>query len=172
MKRAVPACLVALAACLLAVACGAKNSLGGSVSELFPLDVSRVTILRNDEAFQIDYFANHGPDEDLVARVTVATYGLNLAPGKKISLAGEYAPGHSRTTVVHIAAGEPARFFPEVAKGDLKLDSGGQAGQISEGDFSMSFEQGPYGGGRDLYGNFSAMTQDAGFGPDGGPPPP
>lgn len=163
--------LVAMAGALAAlIACGGANSLGGSVSELFPLDISKVEILRNDEAFQVNYYANRGTGVDLVAKVTVATQGVDLSPGKTVPLDGEYAPGHPRTTVIHLAQGEPVRALPQVDQGDLKIDTGGQPGEETTGDFSMSFQAGDYGGGRNLYGSFKAMAQDAGFGPDGDAP--
>jgi ABC-type uncharacterized transport system ATPase subunit len=40
--------------------CALDNSLGGSVSELFPLEVSRVEVQKNDEALQITYLRNRG----------------------------------------------------------------------------------------------------------------
>lgn len=147
------------------VACGGANSLGGSVSELFPLEVSKVEVLRNEEAFQVSYYANRGTGVDLVAKVTVATQGLELKPGESIPLDGEYAPGHPRTTVIHLAQGEPVRQLPLVDQGDLHLDGGGEPGQMTSGDFSMSFQDGEYGGGRNLYGSFQALAVDAGFGP-------
>jgi len=167
VKRA----LFAMGGALVALAaCGGANSLGGSVSELFPLDISKVEVLRNDEAFQVNYYANRGTGVDLVAKVTVATQDLDLSAGKSIPLDGEYAPGHPRTTVIHLAQGEPVRVLPLVGQGDLKIDKGGQVGEETEGDFSMSFQAGDYGGGRNLYGSFKAMAQDAGFGPDGDAP--
>lgn len=163
MKRAG----IAVGAAVLAlVACGGPNSLGGSVSELFPLDISKVDVLRNDEAFQVSYYVNRGTGVDLVARVTVATQGVQLSPGQKIPLDGEYSPGHPRTTVVHLAQGEPLRELPAVAQGDLQLDEGGEPGQTTSGNFSMSFQAGDYGGGRNLYGSFQAVEQDGGFGLD------
>lgn len=158
---------------LFASACGGgDNSLGGSVSELFPLEVSRVQVLRNDEALQVSYYRNRGADVDLVVRVTVALQGVALSPGEKIDLSGEYAPGHLRTTVVHIAGGEPARALPPVKTGDLVVTRGGGVDEETAGNFSMSFEQnGNYGSGRTLYGNFRSVAEDAGFGdpvPDAG----
>lgn len=147
-------------------ACGADNSLGGSVSELFPLDVSRVDVLRNEEALQVSYYRNNGPDVDLVLRLNVALQDVELKPGKKISLAGEYAPGHQRATVVHIGSGEPTRLLPPVKQGDLVITSGGEPDQDTRGNFSLSFDQsGDYGAGRTVYGNFSALAKDAGFDP-------
>ncbi|WP_426749330.1 hypothetical protein [Myxococcus sp. Y35] len=159
--------------------CGlADNSLGGSVSELFPLEVSRVEVLRNAEAFQVSYYRNNDLDVDLVVRLTVSTEGLDLRPGAKVDLAGTTPSGQARATVVHLAAGEPVRVFGPVHKGDLKLESGGNPGESTRGDFSMSFSRGDgYGAGRNLEGTFSVVAQDASFGPepgellDGGVPP-
>ncbi|WIG95316.1 hypothetical protein [Myxococcus sp. SDU36] len=161
-------------------ACGlADNSLGGSVSELFPLEVSRVEVLRNAEAFQVSYYRNNDLDVDLVVRLTVSTEGLDLRPGTKVNLAGTTPSGQARATVVHLNAGEPARVFGPVNKGDLQLESGGNPGEPTRGDFSMSFSRGDgYGAGRNLEGTFSVVAQDASFGPepgqllDGGVPPP
>ena len=75
--------------------CGGANSLSGSVEELFSLEVSRVEVLRNDEALQVSYYRNNGLDVDLVARLTVATEGLELKPGSKVSLAGRTDSGEA-----------------------------------------------------------------------------
>lgn len=155
-----------------ALACGADNSLGGSVSELFPLEVSQVQILRNGDAFQVSYYRNNGADVDLVARLSVGLAGTSFIPGKSVSLAGEYEPGHQRATVLHLASGEPVRTFPDVKQGDIKLTEGGKIGEETSGTFSLSFVQsGDYGGGRSIHGNFFGKAADAGYGPDGDQPP-
>lgn len=149
---------------ILAAGCAGDNSLGGSVSELFPLDVSRVEVRRNPEALQVSYYNNRGEDIDLVVRVTVATQGLEIRPGKKIDLAGEYQPGHQRTSAIHLAWGEPVRNLPPVKTGDLVVSSGGNPGEGTRGNFSMSFDQGgDLGAGRTLYGSFSTTALDGGF---------
>jgi hypothetical protein len=122
---------------LFAAGCTGDNTLGGSVSELFPLEVSRVEVRRNTEALQISYYNNRAQDIDLVARVTVDTTGIDLRPGNKIDLSGEYAPGHLRTSVIHLAWGEPVRNLPPVKNGDLTISSGGNPGDATRGNFSM-----------------------------------
>jgi len=153
--------------------CGSANSLSGSVDELFPLEVSRVEVLRNAEALQVSYYRNNGLDVDLVARLSVATEGLELKPGTKVNLAGMTPSGVARATVVHLAAGEPARVFAPVDKGDLQIDEGGAVEQPIRGDFSLSFQRGDaYGAGRSLQGRFSTPSAlDAGFGPEPLPQP-
>ncbi len=147
--------------------CGEANSLSGSAEELFSLEVSRVEVLRNAEAFQVSYYRNNGLDVDLVARLTVATEGIDLRPGTKVDLAGSTPSGRARATVVHLAAGEPARIFGPVDKGDLELDEGGGVGEPTRGDFSMSFQRGEgYGAGRSLEGRFASLAMDAGYGPE------
>lgn len=155
-----------VAGVLLLTACGGgPNSLGGSASELFPLEVSRVDVLRNEEALQVSYYRNRDADVDLVVRLSVALEGLELLPGQEIDLAGEYAPGHLRTTIIHLPGGEPARALPPVKAGDMVITRGGGIDEPTEGNFSVSFEQnGGYGSGRTLYGNFSGVAVDAGFG--------
>ncbi|MDY7226521.1 hypothetical protein [Hyalangium rubrum] len=156
---------LSLGGLLVCWGCGGTNTLSGSVEELFPLDVSRVEVLRNAEALQVSYYRNTGLDVDLVVRLSVATEGLELRPGSKVNLAGNTESGVARTTVVHLAAGEPARLFAPVDKGNLELDEGGDIGQPTRGDFSMSFQRGEgYGAGRSLEGRFSSTAQDAGFG--------
>jgi hypothetical protein len=60
------ATLGAAAALAVAVGCGmGDNGLAGSISEVFPLDVSTVHVLRNDQA-GVQYQANHDRDIDLV----------------------------------------------------------------------------------------------------------
>jgi len=158
------AALVTAAAVAIAAGCMGDNSLGGSMSEVFPLDVSRVDILRNDDGFQISYYNNNGNDIDLVARISIALYGLDFQAGKDFPLQGEYDAGHQRAAVLHLAAGEPPRPLPDISLGDLALESGGNVGQPTQGNFSMSFvNDGSYGSGRTLYGNFSGTAQDAGF---------
>ncbi|WP_224370294.1 hypothetical protein [Hyalangium versicolor] len=147
--------------------CGGANSLSGSVEELFSLEVSRVEVLRNAEALQVSYYRNNGLDVDLVARLSVATEGVDLKPGAKVNLGGTTPSGVARATVVHLAAGEPARVFAPVDKGDLQLDEGGGVDQPTRGNFSLSFQRGEeYGAGRSLEGKFSSTAVDAGFGPE------
>lgn len=150
--------------------CGRDNQLSGSVGELFPLGVSRVEVQRNDEALVVSYFANRGVNLDLVIRLSLATRDLELLPGGRVDLAGEYAPGHQRTTVIHAPGGEPARALPPVKKGDLRLSAGGRPDELTRGDFSMLFEStgGDLGQGRTLSGTFAGIALDAGFDP---PPP-
>lgn len=167
MKKAWVA-LGAAGALVTSAACMPDNTLGGSVSALFPLDVSRVDVLRNDAALQVSYYSNRGADVDLVARITIATEGLGLRTDKTLKINGEYTPNHERTSVIHLAGGEPVRVLPKVKSGDLYLNSGGEVGQLTRGNFSVSFEQGDaFGGGRTLYGTFRGSAQDAGFGEDG-----
>lgn len=149
------------------VGCGGDNSLSGSVGDLFPLEVSRVEVQRNAEALQVSYYRSTATDVDLVVRLSVDTEGLVLKPGQKVDLAGETPAGHARATVVHLAAGEPVRVLAPVEKGDLVLDEGGNPGEPTRGDFSMSFQKGEgYGAGRTLSGRFSALALDGGFGPE------
>lgn len=162
MRR--PALAAALA--LLLAGCG-DNLLGGSVGELFPLDVSRVEVYRNDQALQVTYTFNRSVFLDVVVRLSVYVADQKVAPGGRIDLAGEYAPGHPRTVVAHAPGGEPVRLLPPVHKGDLHIFAGGDPGAVTRGDFSMVFENqgGDLGFGRTLTGGFAAQTVDAGFGP-------
>jgi hypothetical protein len=163
--KAVAVAVAASAALLAGFGCMGDNSLGGSMSEVFPLDVSFVDILRNQQAFQVNYYANNGNDVDLVAQVTLSLDGLNFQPGVDVPLQGLDADGGQRTTVLHLAAGSPPEPLPEVSLGDLQLNSGGDVGESTQGNFSMSFvADGGFGGGRTLYGNFSGVAQDAGYG--------
>ncbi len=156
--------LVVSALLAAAFGCTGTKSLGGSMSEVVPLDVSSVEILRNDYAFQVSYYNYNGVGIDLVARVSVALDGWNFAPGHDYQLQGEDDAGQ-RTSVLHLASDSPPEPLANVYIGDLQLNSGGDVGQDTEGNFSMSFvDDGGFGGGRTLYGNFSGQTQDAGFG--------
>src|SRR5262249_31612659 len=144
--------------------CGPANGLSGSLSEVFPLDISRVETVRNTEAFQVSYYANHETSIDLVVQVTVAIADLNVQSGSKIQLDGEYRPGHQRTTVVHMAAGEPLRQLPPVRGGDMEFSQLGNPGQNTRGNFSMSCGSGgDLGDGRNLSGSFSSTLKDGGF---------
>ncbi|MFO0594141.1 MAG: hypothetical protein U0228_02520 [Myxococcaceae bacterium] len=180
--------LAALVASLL-VSCGVDNGLGGSMGEVFPLDVSGVDIHKNDETLQITYLLNRGVFLDVVARVSVslATDGMEddggikhivLKPGTRISLGadgGMLAPdGTLRTWVTHAPGGEPTRNMPNVKRGDLIITTGGNIGEFTKGNFSMLFEDtgGDLGFGRTLTGTFSATVLDGGFEPfvpDAGP---
>ena len=73
----------------VAIGCSSDNSLGGSMSEVFPLSVSTVDILRNDQAFQVSYYNNNGNNVDLVARIVVALDGWNFVAGTDFPLQGE-----------------------------------------------------------------------------------
>ncbi len=165
--------LVALVG-LLSSGCGKDNDLSGSIGELFSLTFSRVEVYRNSEALQVSYYNNRGSDIDLVVRFTVGVSDLTLTNGMKIDLASEYLPGHQRTSVIHLASGEPVRVFPAVAKGDFVLNSGAIGTETLRGNFSMSFDRtADYGGGRTLVGNFtSATARDAAFDPCPEPPCP
>lgn len=158
----------AIAVCAALTGCGAENTLGGSVGELFPLTVSTVDVLRNDYAVQVTYYANRGTFLDVVARIVVSTKDIDLQRGVKITLEGESEPGHQRTSVAHAPGGEAVRNFPNVKKGDMVITEIGLEGQPSKGNFSMlfDFKGGDLGQGRTLTGSFSvARTKDAGFGP-------
>jgi len=150
---------------LAALGCMGPNSLGGSMSEVFPLDVSYVDILRNDDGFQVSYYNYNGVGIDLVAQVTVNLNGWNFTAGNDYPLQGEILDGGQRTAVLHLASDSPPEPLADVHLGDLQLNQGGNVGQYTQGSFSMSFvNDGGYGGGRDLYGNFSGQAHDAGYG--------
>lgn len=169
--------LTALLLCL-GLSCAPENGLGGSMGEVFPLDVSKVDVHQNEEALQITYLLNRGVFLDVVARVSVSlsTDGVSadggvpsieLKPGARIDLAGLAPSGVLRTSVTHAPGGEPVRNMPKVMRGDLVITEGGQVGQLTSGNFSMLFEQegGDIGFGRTLNGRFSAISKDAGFDP-------
>lgn len=149
-----------------AMACGqGENSLTGSLSEVFSLDVSTVHVLRNDQAFVVSYEANNGNDIDLVLRFTLALDQLTLKTGQRANLAGLTDGGTLRATFLHNAAGEPARVLPDVSIGEFTLDRGGNPGDDTRGSFSASFvSDGSYGSGRAVSGTFHAVAIDAGFG--------
>ncbi len=157
---------LALLCALVLTSCGADNSLGGSLSEIIELEISRSDVYRNDQALQVTYYRTRGAFYDVVIRVSVALTGVTLKPGSSIKLEGDYVEGHPRTSVATAPGGEPVRNFPRVKKGDLSLGSGGVPGEITSGHFSMLFEGtgGDLGFNRTLYGNFKAQTVDAGFG--------
>jgi hypothetical protein len=165
MRR--PALLLGLwlVACA-AASCAADNDLSGSLSSVFPLEVSRTEIAANTEALQITYVYNHGVFVDVVARVSVAIADVTLKPGVKIDLVGQLDGGVERCTVSHAPGGEPVRALPPIRSGDLTLDEGGTPGSLTRGSFSMLFETegGDLGAGRDLTGHFHGLATDAGFG--------
>ncbi|MDP2273548.1 MAG: hypothetical protein Q8K32_22600 [Archangium sp.] len=163
---------VCLSSCLL------DNSLGGSLSEVFPLDLSTVEVAQNPEALQITYFRNRGVFLDVVVRVSVSLQDegvapdggvptIVLAPGKRLELQGESPAGQLRCAVSHAPGGEPVRSLPRIKNGDIVITEGGNIGEPIKGNFSMLFEQegGDVGFGRTLFGRFSSKESlDAGFG--------
>jgi hypothetical protein len=153
----------AIAVCL---ACGkGDNSLDGSLSEVFDLDVSTVHVLRNDDALVVSYEHNAGRDIDLVLRFTLAVDQLTLQTGRTTNIAGSTDGGTLRATFLHNAAGEPARVLPDVSIGEFTLDTGGNPGDDTRGSFSASFvSDGSYGSGRAVSGNFHAVALDGGYG--------
>ncbi|MHB8875310.1 MAG: hypothetical protein ACYC8T_16620 [Myxococcaceae bacterium] len=159
--------VLAASVLLAALGCGTEPALSGSAGELFSLQVSRVEVMRNDEALQVTYYNNRGVDLDVVVRISVSLKDVEVVPGVNIPLGGEYTPGHPRTTVAHAPGGEPVRLFPRVKKGDMNITGGGNPGELTSGNFSMLFESsgGDLGGGRTLAGKFDAVAKDAGFGP-------
>jgi hypothetical protein len=154
------------AALATALACGqGANSLSGSLSETFDLDVSTVHVLRNDEALVVSYEHNAGRDIDLVLRFTLALDQLPLQAGRRVNIAGFTDGGTLRGTFLHNAAGEPARVLPPVSIGEFTLDKGGNPGDDTSGSFSASYvSDGSYGSGRAVSGTFSGIALDAGYG--------
>ena len=163
---------VGLSSCLL------ENSLGGSLGEVFPLDLSTVDVHQNDEALQVTYFRNRGVFLDVVVRVSISLQDegvsadggvptIELKPGKKLDLKGESQTGQLRCAVTHAPGGEPVRSLPRIKRGDLVITEGGKIGEKMKGNFSVLFEQegGDVGFGRTLVGTFSTRESiDAGFG--------
>jgi len=154
------------AAVAASLACGkGDNSLDGSLSEVFDLDVSTVHVLRNDDALVVSYEHNAGRDIDLVLRFTLALDQLALQNGRTINIAGSTDGGTLRATFLHNAAGEPARVLPDVSIGEFTLDTGGNPGDDTKGNFSASFvSDGSYGSGRAVTGRFHATALDGGYG--------
>ncbi len=158
----------AVAAVGVAVACRADNTLIGSADELFPLDVSRVDMIRNPDGFVVSYSVNRGADVDIVARLSVYVGDVGIDAGRPLPLQGEYDAGHERATVMHLTSGEAARYFPPVERGDLLVDQGGNAEQYTHGSFSVLFKskdgyENAYGAGRTLDGTFAGTPKDGGW---------
>jgi hypothetical protein len=158
--------LLVAAAIVASLACGkGENSLNGSLSEVFDLDVSTVHVLRNDDALVVSYEHNAGRDIDLVLRFTLALDQLSLQSGRTVNIAGVTDGGTLRATFLHNAAGEPARVLPDVSIGEFTLDQGGNPGDDTKGSFSASFVgDGSYGSGRAVSGSFHAIALDGGYG--------
>ena len=147
------------------LACGqGDNSLSGSLSEVFDLDVSTVHVIRNDEALVVSYEHNAGRDIDLVLRFTLGLDQLPMQTGRSVKLDGYTDGGTLRATFLHNAAGEPARVLPDVSIGEFTLDKGGNPGDDTSGSFSASFvSDGSYGSGRAVSGRFHATALDGGY---------
>lgn len=158
--------LLAALGVVVSLACGqGDNSLSGSLSEVFDLDVSTVHVIRNDEALVVSYEHNAGRDIDLVLRFTLALDQLPVQTGKSVKLDGFTDGGTLRATFLHNAAGEPARVLPDVSIGEFTLDKGGNPGDDTSGSFSASFvSDGTYGSGRAVSGRFHATALDGGYG--------
>lgn len=160
--------LLAAAAIAASLACGkGENSLDGSLSEVFDLDVSTVHVLRNYDALVVSYEHNSGRDIDLVLRFTLALDQLQLQTARTTNIAGYTDGGTLRATFLHNAAGEPARVLADVSIGEFTLDKGGNPGDDTSGSFSASFvSDGTYGSGRAVSGRFHAIALDGGYGDD------
>lgn len=158
--------LLAALGVVVSLACGqGDNSLTGSLSEVFDLDVSTVHVIRNDQALVVSYEHNAGRDIDLVLRFTLALDQLPVQTGKSVKLDGLTDGGTLRATFLHNAAGEPARVLPDVSIGEFTLDKGGNPGDDTSGSFSASFvSDGTYGSGRAVSGRFHATALDGGYG--------
>jgi len=170
--------LAAAVAGVFLASCGPENGLGGSLGEVFPLDISKVEIARNNEALQVTYYLNRGVFLDVVARVSVSLADIDVKPGVVIPLGGMTGDGGvledggvppgvmRRCVVTHAPGGEPVRTMPPVKRGDMVIRAGGEPGSLTRGDFSVLFESegGDIGQGRTLYGGFLAEASDAGFG--------
>ena len=158
--------LIAALGVMASLACGqGDNSLTGSLSEVFDLDVSTVHVIRNDQALVVSYEHNAGRDIDLVLRFTLALDQLSVQNGKSVKLDGFTDGGTLRATFLHNAAGEPARVLPDVSIGEFTLDKGGNPGDDTSGRFSASFvSDGTYGSGRAVSGRFHATALDGGYG--------
>jgi hypothetical protein len=158
--------LLAALGVLASLACGqGDNSLTGSLSEVFDLDVSTVHVIRNDQALVVSYEHNAGRDIDLVLRFTLALDQLAMQNGRTVSLDGFTDGGTLRATFLHNAAGEPARVLPDVSIGEFTLNKGGNPGDDTSGSFSASFvSDGTYGSGRAVSGTFHAVALDGGYG--------
>ena len=158
--------LIAALGVMASLACGqGDNSLTGSLSEVFDLDVSTVHVIRNDQALVVSYEHNAGRDIDLVLRFTLALDQLSVQNGKSVKLDGFTDGGTLRATFLHNAAGEPARVLSDVSIGEFTLDKGGNPGEDTSGSFSASFvSDGTYGSGRAVSGRFHATALDGGYG--------
>jgi hypothetical protein len=158
--------LLATLGVVASLACGqGDNSLTGSLSEVFDLDVSTVHVLRNDQALVVSYEHNAGRDIDLVLRFTLALDQLPMQTGRAVKIDGYTDGGTLRATFLHNAAGEPARVLPDVSIGEFTLDKGGNPGDDTSGSFSASFvSDGTYGSGRAVSGRFHATALDGGYG--------
>jgi hypothetical protein len=82
-----------------------------------------------------------------------------------VDLVGSTDGGVERASLLHNAAGEPARTLPPVQIGSFHLDQGGNPGDLTSGSFSVSFvADGSYGSGRGVTGTFHAVALDGGYG--------
>lgn len=138
---------------LFAFGCGGAPELDGSLGEAVDLAFNTVELKRSPKAIQITYLRSEG--REVTARLTVVTDGMELTPGVEHSLAGEYAPGHPRATLVRAVDNEPLRTFPPVARGVILFDAAPEGGAEVSGEFSLSLQEGEaFGAGRTLRGTF------------------
>ena len=158
--------LLALTAASLFFACS-PDTLSGSLGAVIDLETSRVDVSRNADSFQVTWFRNRGVFLDIVIRLSVFVGDKELKQGAKLDLAGEYVPGHPRTTISHAPGGEPVRLLPTIKRGDMSITGGGGIGVNTTGNFSVLFDDtgGDFGNGRTLAGSFIGVAADAGFGP-------
>lgn len=144
---------VSVAACALALlgsACGAANSLEGSISESFSLLFDEVLIRKQDTALIVEYRKTSGSSPAKICKLVVETDGLDLKKGAKLK---------DEAFVAAVAVQREAQTgfdFPPVVGGDLELDrfQFRDGGHVS-GEFFAQFDNG-----RNIKGRFDGnMTE-------------
>jgi len=142
---------VRLIAVLMAVgitACGAKNSLEGSIDESYSLEFDRVQIRRQNRDLLIEYLKDITGGTQKILKIVVETEDLQIDNGVSVS------DDDFREFVFFDRVLSSTRDqFPPVANGEIKFNQWQfvQDGRI-DGHFSVIFDTG-----RNMRGNFDAL---------------
>ena len=138
------------------VACGAANSLEGSISESFSLEYDRVEIFKQGNALKIEYRKDVAGSIVWVCQVIVEkTDELNLK--KDTDIKGDTFLMYVSILRVSNTGGP----FPDTKNGKVHFDEYKfEAGGRIDGNFETVFANG-----RTLSGNFDAIVKEIDTGP-------
>jgi hypothetical protein len=147
-----------LVACLFVAACGAGDSLEGSLSATVSLDFTTVAIQVTPNAVAVQYQRPGPTGTDIVLQITANTTGVDLTHGGTINLA-EMVGTAQRGSITRVVSGDTRSALPTLQRGSLTFSDGVAAGQGVSGSFDALFATGTgFGAGQTAFGDFSAQV--------------